>query len=435
MSAEHDQVARPAGRTPSGRSGAWDVPGEAGGSAWDDLSASDTSAWDDEVAAVDGRSAVTGAAAPDAFGRHDETSVWDDDRPVPSAWAEVGTPGSTALATPGRAAQPRASQGTPAGPVAAGAHGDADSADVEPADVGACADGEPADVGELAGVGGPVGPDSAPHPARARDRSEVAATTAELAARMAEILARPAGDDPASTAGASARGGGTRASARGAGAVGSQGTGGVPPTAEDAEPAGGDTRRRDGAGGRRPTRGRRRAPASEPPQDGPAATDAEPDPESVARSLALRLLTGAPRSRAQLAEAMARKDVPEEVAERVLDRFTDVGLVDDGAYAEMLVRTRHAERGMSRRGIAQELRRRGVDDVTARDALAQVDDEDEERAARALARKKLSATRGLDRETRLRRAYGALGRKGYGGELVARVVREELAAEGADLDD
>jgi regulatory protein len=178
--------------------------------------------------------------------------------------------------------------------------------------------------------------------------------------------------------------------------------------------------------------GRRGAPAAEPPEDGPAAQDAEPDHESVARSVALRLLTGAPKSRHQLAEAMAKRDVPEEVADRVLDRFTEVGLVDDAAYAEILVRSRHTERGLSRRALAQELRRRGVDDETAQEALEQVDDADEEQAARALARKKLRATRGLDRETRLRRAYGALGRRGYGGSLVSRVVREELDAEGAD---
>ncbi len=43
----------------------------------------------------------------------------------------------------------------------------------------------------------------------------------------------------------------------------------------------------------------------------------------------------------------------------ILDRFEEVGLVDDAQYAEMIVRTRHAERGLSRRAISTELRRRG----------------------------------------------------------------------------
>ncbi|MEV7973061.1 RecX family transcriptional regulator [Cellulomonas sp. NPDC089187] len=179
----------------------------------------------------------------------------------------------------------------------------------------------------------------------------------------------------------------------------------------------------------RSRRSTRRMPATEPPDAGSAAVDAEPDQESVARAIVLRQLTAAPRSRHQLAEALARRDVPEDVAERVLDRFTEVGLIDDAAYAEMLVRSRHAERGLSRRALTQELRRKGVSPEDFAAALDQVDDADEEEAARALARKKLRATRGLEREVRMRRAYGALGRKGYAGGLVSRVVREELAAE------
>lgn len=188
-----------------------------------------------------------------------------------------------------------------------------------------------------------------------------------------------------------------------------------------------------GAGSRRGgTRTGRGSAASDDPDApaGPPVTDAEH--ESNARAIVLRQLTAAPRSCHQLAEALARREIPERVADRVLDRFTEVGLIDDAAYAEMLVRSRHTERGLSRRALSLELRRKGVSPEDSAAALDQVDDEDEEAAARALARKKLRSTRGLDREVRLRRAFGALGRKGYGGSLVSRVVREELAAEDED---
>lgn len=179
-------------------------------------------------------------------------------------------------------------------------------------------------------------------------------------------------------------------------------------------------------------RGRR---GDEPPPVGAAAQDVEPDQESVARAIALRLLTGAARSRAQLADAMARKDVPDAVAEKVLDRFTEVGLVDDAEFARMLVRTRHAERGLSRRAIAVELRRKGIGDELAGSALEEVGDDDEEVAARALVRRKLAATSSLDAQTRARRTYAALGRKGYPPGLVSRLVREELAVGGSASDD
>ncbi|WP_370526339.1 regulatory protein RecX [Cellulomonas sp. JH27-2] len=157
----------------------------------------------------------------------------------------------------------------------------------------------------------------------------------------------------------------------------------------------------------------------------------EIEAEEAAREIALRQLSAAPRSRAQLEQAMAKRDVEPELVARVLDRFTEVGLVDDDEYARMLVRTRHAERGLSRRGIAVELRRKGIDDATAAGALEQVDEDDEESAARVHVRRKLAGTAGLDSQVRRRRVYAALGRRGYGPELIGRLLREELA----DVDD
>jgi len=176
---------------------------------------------------------------------------------------------------------------------------------------------------------------------------------------------------------------------------------------------------------------RRRAPAGEPPSGGSAGVDAEPDHEQVARAIVLRLLTGAPRSRAQLGEALARRDVPPDVAGRVLDRFTEVGLIDDGEYARMLVRSKHAERGLSRRALVSELRRRGIDDETAGQALASIDDEAELDAARHLVERVLRGNAGLPREVRMRRTLASLGRRGHAPGLVSRLVREALAAETA----
>jgi len=162
--------------------------------------------------------------------------------------------------------------------------------------------------------------------------------------------------------------------------------------------------------------------------DVPAGVDA--DHEKVARSVALRLLTSAPRSRAQLAEAMAKKDVPSDVAERVLDRFTDVGLIDDAEYAAILVRTRHTERGQARRAIAQELTRKGIDPETAAAALSVIEREDEDAAAHALVERRAGATRGLPREKRERRLVAMLARKGHPPGAAFRIVAEVLDAEG-----
>lgn len=155
----------------------------------------------------------------------------------------------------------------------------------------------------------------------------------------------------------------------------------------------------------------------------------------LARETLLRILTAAPKSRHELEQSLARKGHPEHVVGPLLDRFDEVGLVDDTGYAHLIVRTRHAERGLARRAIAAELRRRGIDDDTAAEALEQVEPDDERAAAGALARRLVGRTRGLDRDVRVRRAAAALARKGYGAGVAFAAVREALGAEGEDTED
>jgi len=172
------------------------------------------------------------------------------------------------------------------------------------------------------------------------------------------------------------------------------------------------------------SRRRQREPEEHERDLGPVA-----DPESVARTILLSKLTASAKSRRELADALAAKDVPDDVATRVLDRFEQVGLVDDAAFADTWVRSRHASRGLSRRALSHELRRKGVSDDVISESLEQVDSETERAAAAALVARKLPSTRGLERARRTRRLVGMLARKGYGPGLAAGVVRDALAEE------
>jgi regulatory protein len=183
-----------------------------------------------------------------------------------------------------------------------------------------------------------------------------------------------------------------------------------------------------------------------PPRSGPAeqAGSAPPDPalvgpeaddEAVARKILLDQLTGQPRSRAELASKLAQKGVPDGVAERLLTRFEEVGLVDDAAFARSWVHSRQAGKGLARRALAQELRRKGIRDEVAREALDEVDPDDEVESARLLVRRKMRSVRRVDRNTAIRRLSGMLARKGYPGGVAMQVVREELEAAGEDVDD
>ncbi|MFF4036435.1 recombination regulator RecX [Streptomyces sp. NPDC001816] len=195
-------------------------------------------------------------------------------------------------------------------------------------------------------------------------------------------------------------------------------------------------------GGRGRGRGRRRGGFGEPPGEDegtPTSSRAERgessgDPAERARAICLRLLTGTPRTRKQLADALRKREIPEDVAEEVLSRFEEVGLIDDSAFADAWVESRHHGRGLARRALAQELRTKGVDSALIDEAVGQLDSEQEEATARELVSRKLRATRGLDRDKRLRRLAGMLARKGYPEGMALRVVRQALEEEGEDTE-
>jgi regulatory protein len=170
-----------------------------------------------------------------------------------------------------------------------------------------------------------------------------------------------------------------------------------------------------------------------------AAKAVAADPTAAAKAIVLRQLTMGPRTRAQLRSAMARKDIPEDVANAVLDRFEQVDLVDDEEFSRQWVQSRHLGRGLARRALAHELRQRGVADETVKNAVDEVSPDDELTAARELVRRKAAGMQNDDPQRRIRRLAGMLARKGYGGGIAMQAIREELAdladaAEEAGLD-
>ena len=166
----------------------------------------------------------------------------------------------------------------------------------------------------------------------------------------------------------------------------------------------------------------------------PQVPDPAADPEAVARQICLKMLTAAPRTRAQLAAAMARRGVPDEAAQAVLERFAEVQLIDDGTFARAWVESRHHGRGLARRALAAELRQRGVESDDIQTAVSELDPEQEYATARALVERRLAGTRGLARPARFRRLMGVLARKGYPEALAYRVVREALEYEPSEAD-
>ncbi|GAA1450782.1 hypothetical protein GCM10009641_83900 [Mycobacterium cookii] len=196
------------------------------------------------------------------------------------------------------------------------------------------------------------------------------------------------------------------------------------PAERSASPGG---RSRTKGRGRRRTRTRAEAEEARAATAAARAAEVEADPEGVARAVLLDALTGQARTRRELADKLAKREVPDDVATELLDRFTDVGLIDDAAFASAWVESRHRSRGLAPRALAQELRRKGVDDEEAKAALEQIDEDDQRAAARALVDRKMRSVRGLEPQVATRRLAGMLARKGYGAGLAFSVVREALA--------
>lgn len=200
---------------------------------------------------------------------------------------------------------------------------------------------------------------------------------------------------------------------------------GPDPVEESTTPRG---RRRGESRGRGRRRGEDDTPRVETPQE----------QETRARDICLRLLTDRARTVKELGDALRRKEIPDEVAHRVLDRFDEVGLVDDQAFAEQWVRSRHRHRGLGKRAIAMELHRKGVDREIADEALTGIDDDSERDRARELVVRRLRSLPVGSREERqssARKLVGMLARKGYGPGVAYGVVKEEIAAAGAEADE
>ena len=191
----------------------------------------------------------------------------------------------------------------------------------------------------------------------------------------------------------------------------------------DEHPELGEERRRRSSPGERLARARERNAAL----TGTEAIEA-------AREVALRKLDARACSRAELTGAIEARGFSAQLACEVVDRLEAVGLVDDQAYADALVRARFAGSGASGRALRELLVRKGLDAPTIERALSQIDREDEAERAAQLVERKRRALAGVPRDTAYRRLNSMLARKGYSPSAAPAAVREALDAWGDEGD-
>ncbi|WP_235780430.1 regulatory protein RecX [Sinomonas notoginsengisoli] len=155
----------------------------------------------------------------------------------------------------------------------------------------------------------------------------------------------------------------------------------------------------------------------------------------MARAILLRQLTLGPRSRLQLERKLRDRNVPMEVAAALLDRFEDVGLVDDAEFARMWVRGRGEAKSLGRSALRRELNEKGITGDLAEEALEELTpDAEEESARRLLARRvrPFDRTDPAARDKELRRLVGLLARKGHSPGSAFRLAAQVIDADSGD---
>ncbi|MDO5033919.1 MAG: regulatory protein RecX [Actinomycetaceae bacterium] len=148
---------------------------------------------------------------------------------------------------------------------------------------------------------------------------------------------------------------------------------------------------------------------------------------SAAKEAALKQLDRQDRSRGELTAKLRERGFNDEPIAAALDRLEEAGLVNDERYARMLVRTRHAERGLVGRALVEQLRRKQIPSEIIELAMEEVEGESMEDLARDIVQRKAGGMLGLSRDKQIRRLTSMLARKGYPPGVCYSVVNSVLS--------
>lgn len=135
--------------------------------------------------------------------------------------------------------------------------------------------------------------------------------------------------------------------------------------------------------------------------------------EQKARNVLLYQLSRSAKTAKQCRDILEKREIDTEIAESVIQRYIEVGLIDDASVAGVIVNSRRKYKGLAKSAIKRELSEKGIEDSLIEQAVAELDPEAELAAATELAEKRISRLAGLEPAVRNRRLMGYLARKGY----------------------
>lgn len=169
----------------------------------------------------------------------------------------------------------------------------------------------------------------------------------------------------------------------------------------------------------------RRRAATEPSEDGDVAARS-PSPEKLeqrARNVLLFQISKSAKSKHQLAQILVKREIPDEIALPLLDRFEEAGLINDLVFAETVVSSRRNFRGLSKSAIKRELNQKGVSQDLIETTTRVITSEDELETAKRLAETRIRSMSRLEDQARTRRLFAYLQRKGYSSSIIFEAIR------------
>ncbi len=145
--------------------------------------------------------------------------------------------------------------------------------------------------------------------------------------------------------------------------------------------------------------------------------------ERRAKNMLLHQLSRSIKSTKQLRDYLTKREIPAQVIEAAIERFTEAGLIDDLRYAETFAASKRSTRGLSTSALRRELGAKGIPAMLIDQVLSEYTQEDDLKTATKLAEKRIRAMGHLDREVRQRRLLGFLGRKGFSSSICFSAIK------------
>lgn len=147
--------------------------------------------------------------------------------------------------------------------------------------------------------------------------------------------------------------------------------------------------------------------------------------ERRAKNILLHRLSRSMRTRHELQQVLKKREIPDDIAFQVLNRFEEAQLIDDRVYAEAFVRAR-LQLGKSVSMIRRELRQKGIVDSLIAESTSEISSEQEQQLANELALSRMRRMSSIERDVAERRLLGFLQRRGFSQQLAFQAVRNAL---------